>query len=584
MSNKESIPASNISFNGFFYLFLIIFYNSILLMENNHNIIIENNHDIIIKDNHNIITETNNDITWTNISDKINNIFFNIEKITRKFIKIESGTVTRNTIISFTDTLIYSILYTQHDKTKTDIVNELNIIHKDKDKNVIIKRTTIHDKETKIPFDVFIYIFKEIKKLYSDLFEDDQLTKLIAVDGTYNNTNVFNIKGYLETSLNLGFFDINNQIPLDLTFNGIKNKNNELKVLIKYIRDNKDKFKNVILILDRAYCSYSFIDFLNKNNIGFVCRFKNNCKFDRPHNKNRIIEFVTKTKEEIINKDIDTHLINNKKFNKVTIEIKDQYKLITNLDKDQYDNNNIIDIYHKRWDIEVFFKNVKNDFKFENLRISNLDRDDKMYYIHNIKILIVLLLSKIIEKTHMKINNIPTEGTITKRKYTNKKEKNNVVPYTKKEKKEKNKKKINKKPINVNIDNNEQVNLLKDDKENDLPSEKNKDVIDCFIKPNKSETIKCCFKLIYDIFYAKLNQDILKEKTEIFIKYLKTPKGISNKRTCKTPFKKWYIKGYTNKTDSYRMINYIFGFIDEVNINVKTKSKNVTIIEIDYVP
>jgi hypothetical protein len=72
----------------------------------------------------------------------------------------------------------------------------------------------------------------------------------------------FNIKGYLETSLNLGFFDVNSQIPLDLTFNGIKNKNNELQVLIKYIADNKDKFNGVILILDRAYCSYKFIDYL----------------------------------------------------------------------------------------------------------------------------------------------------------------------------------------------------------------------------------------------------------------------------------------------------------------------------------
>ena len=31
---------------------------------------------------------------------------------------------------------------------------------------------------------------------------------------------------------------------------------------------------------------------------------------------------------------------------------------------------------------------------------------------------------------------------------------------------------------------------------------------------------------------------------------------INNKRVCKTPFKKWYIKGYTNKSDNVN-INYV---------------------------
>jgi len=31
-------------------------------------------------------------------------------------------------------------------------------------------------------------------------------------------------------------------------------------------------------VLDRAYCSYKFINFLNNRKINFVCRFRNNCK------------------------------------------------------------------------------------------------------------------------------------------------------------------------------------------------------------------------------------------------------------------------------------------------------------------
>jgi hypothetical protein len=40
--------------------------------------------------------------------------------------------------------------------------------------------------------------------------------KMIVIDGTYNNNNVYNIKGFLETSLSLNmcFFDVYNKIPL----------------------------------------------------------------------------------------------------------------------------------------------------------------------------------------------------------------------------------------------------------------------------------------------------------------------------------------------------------------------------------
>ena len=47
------------------------------------------------------------------------------------------------------------------------------------------------------------------------MFSDDKhkkFLKRIAVDGTYNNTNIYNIEGILETSLNLGFFDIDEEI------------------------------------------------------------------------------------------------------------------------------------------------------------------------------------------------------------------------------------------------------------------------------------------------------------------------------------------------------------------------------------
>ncbi len=523
--------------------------------------------------------DNNKNITYKNICDSLNSIFMNIEKQISNFINKVYKIKTRKTIVTYTDTFIYSTLCTQINKTKTDVINDLNLLL---NKNNELKRTTLYEKEIKIPFEFYVDIFNKITKLYYDLFSDDKIKKLIAIDGTYNNTNVYNIKGYLETSLNMGFFDVNNDIPLDLTFNGIKNKNNELKVLIEYISTNLDKFNNVILILDRAYCSYNFINFLNKKNINFVCRFRNNCSnFEKITKNNRVINFTNYFNETVNNKDIDNHLINNKKFQSVNIKLKDEYNLITNLKRDLYKDEDIKDLYHKRWDVEVFFKIVKYNFNFENIRITNTNQINNPYNIHNIKILIICILSKLFEKAHQQINNIKLEGDIKKRKYKNKKNKSTVLPYKKKEKKKTKKDKTV--IINVNIINNKKI-ILENSKDKIKEPIINKETTKkCILKPNKSLIIKGVYHLINDIFRGNIIENTLVNTFDIFIKYLKIDTSLQNKRICKTPFKKWYIKGYTYKTDMYKIVNFILGFTDKINKNIKMKSKNITIIDINYI-
>jgi len=522
----------------------------------------------------------NFNITYKNICDSLNIIFLNIENDIKNFIYKIYKIKTRKSKVSFIDTFIYATLYTQINKTKTDVINELNLITNN---NEIFNRTTLYEKEIKIPLEFYVDIFNKITKLYNDNFNDDEFKKLVAIDGTYNNTNVYNIKGFLETSLNMGFLDVINEIPLDLTFYGIKNKNNELKVLIEYINNNIDKFKNVIIILDRAYCSYNFINFLNKKNINYVCRFRNNCSNLNKVVKNiRIVNFINYYYESVNNNDIDHYLINNKKFKSVKVKIKDDYNLITNLKKELYTDDKIKEIYHKRWDIEVFFKILKNNFKFENLRITNADQLNNPYNIHNVKILIVYTLSKLFEKIYQKVNNIKTEGTIVKRKYKNKKNKKIDSPYQNKNNKTKNKD-VNKEKtiINKDISNNTKIQFNKNTNLNDnIKKEEN---IKCVLKSNKSLIIKAVYGLITDIFKSELTELKLKKTLNIFVKYSKVDTTINKKRTCKTPFKKWYIKGYTNKSDLNKIVNFIIGFINEINKNLKMKSKNITIIGIDYI-
>ena len=69
----------------------------------------------------------------------------------------------------------------------------------------------------------------------------------------------------------------------------------------------------------------------------------------------------------------------------------------------------------------------------------------------------------------------------------------------------------------------------------------------------------------------------------MYINYIKSDINLKKKRICKTPFKKWYVKGYTNKSDTYNIILYLLGFIKEVISNLKMYSKKYKINNIEYI-
>ena len=89
--------------------------------------------------------------------------------------------------------------------------------------------------------------------------------------------------------------------------------------------------------------------------------------------------------------------------------------------------------------------------------------------------------------------------------------------------------------------------------------------------------------MLYYIINGKLTKDIVNNTFEPFMKYNKIDTTIKNKRICKTPFKKWYIKGYVNKSDYTKIIDFILGFSIKINYNLKTLSKSITIIGIDFI-
>lgn len=102
----------------------------------------------------------------------------------------------------------------------------------------LIKLTIISD-------DYYKLLFYKIINYYDSNFKNNNFN-LIAVDSTYNNTNINNInniKGNLETSLNMGYYNINECIPNDITFCNLFYNNIVYNNFIAYM-----------LLLTHIYC------------------------------------------------------------------------------------------------------------------------------------------------------------------------------------------------------------------------------------------------------------------------------------------------------------------------------------------
>jgi len=69
-----------------------------------------------------------------------------------------------------------------------------------------------------IPYTFYKDLFYKIINLYNEHLKSNDKYNLIAFDGIYNNTNVNNDKCKLETSLNMGYYSINECTLIDITF------------------------------------------------------------------------------------------------------------------------------------------------------------------------------------------------------------------------------------------------------------------------------------------------------------------------------------------------------------------------------
>lgn len=449
------------------------------------------------------------------LSDEINNIFKNVNDDIIKLIFKNTKIKNRNNKLTFVDVLNYIFNYSFINSTKQQIVSDFNFKN-----NTDYDRSSFYKKELNIPLIFYQNLFLKIKNLSNKLMNKNlNLFNVIAVDGTYSNTNLHN-QHKLETCLNMGYYDCTNQIPIELEIKGTDYNNKEIQSLIDYLNKNDINIDNLILVLDRAYFSYDLINFLDNKKINYVIRIKNNSIGIKDKNKaneklinknTRIINYNTKI--NINKKDKNNNIIN--------LEQTLTCNLITNLNETKFNNEIVKDIYLQRWDIEVFFKLIKSNFKFALLREHNeitLTQYKKKYLI----ILINLYLIRLIEFVYSKNNKI-----------------------------NKNKNKSNKK------NNKHKYN----------------------IKNNNSLLIHGFKNLIEPILKSQLNDKLLLNYINSYLIKTYTIKNISNPRISYIPFSKWYIKSYSDYYKYCKIIEAIKNNnFDDLNKNLKILANELKII------
>jgi hypothetical protein len=349
---------------------------------------------------------------------KINDIFKKC--CSNKYINNISKIKLRNNEnkIQLNDVILYRFKYSELDKTKLSILSNINF-----NNNKIFSRQAYYQKEKRIPLDFYSNLLNEIIILHQNVVQKDTTNlihnkfKLVAVDGVCNNDTKSDIM------YNLGIFDISNNVPIniipDIKYDNHYNENSEIEKFITYIKEHHNECKRFIFVIDRLYYNYELINLLISKKLKFIIRIKGNgsaLENGKMSKSNKNYKIFEKIKHNIrmikcqyqAPKLLQKHKLNNNNNKDIKkVFMKQECNLVTNLiSKNSYSDEDILKYYKSRWDIEVFFKFIKNKTKFQYMNENNINDNYKKNYICE---LILVYLSKLLEleipkKENYKIN------------------------------------------------------------------------------------------------------------------------------------------------------------------------------------
>ena len=268
-----------------------------------------------------------------------------IETQNKKYIKRKRET-------DLHDAIAFKLHYTQKNITQLMITDKINDFHKSStERSCYVDRSKLIDE--KLIFDYYEHLDNKINELF---YKKSNSYQIIAVDGikgnayaSTKNQSFKTTKGNdIFTFLSIGFFNVTHNDPCLLR--AVEHKN-ERKAFINNLTVNDNP---TIYVTDRGFVDKKLFIKINDSHNYFICRIRNNSLII-----NNLIN------EQIIT-DYDEDL---KYIRVINYKINDnEYHIITNIPTIMYKFDDIINIYHKRWNIEEYFKFIKGNMKMESFK------------------------------------------------------------------------------------------------------------------------------------------------------------------------------------------------------------------------
>lgn len=309
-----------------------------------------------------------------------------IEKIVNcKFGNIEERAFTRDRDLLFKD--IITIMLGRKGRTTA---MELFDFYKKAEKRAVSKQDYSKQRQ-KIKESFFINAMNETTIDFYENYNYEVYNEyiLVAIDGSktilprvkeleeiYGLANANNSQQKCVQCNISGCYDCLNNIMLDVQIAPYASDERELAK--KNLMALKEKLPNkkMLIIFDRGYPSIDMLHFLDKNGFKYIIRSQDNtyCK-----EKNKM-----KTNDEYVDIELSRDRLTGKMDEETYQELKSKKKyrtrfvkyelstgntewLITNLEKEQFSEEEIGELYFKRWKIEIWYNTLKSKLQIENI-------------------------------------------------------------------------------------------------------------------------------------------------------------------------------------------------------------------------
>ncbi len=219
----------------------------------------------------------------------------------------------------------------------------------------------------------FKSLYEKCTEIYGELLGSSKLLKvdstIVGLSSSLLHTG-FILKGGGASKLNLVKYTIGiTDIPIIADIYTELSYTNENKAMGESLR-NYDKNKGLIRVFDRGIFSREIYDELIDSKTTFVSRINTNCRYKKVES-NTIVHSKEKTNIELYSDEIVFLYSVKKKTNNTfrliksrKIDSKEEIWFVTSITS--LPTHEIAEIYKKRWDIEVFFKFLKQELNFSH--------------------------------------------------------------------------------------------------------------------------------------------------------------------------------------------------------------------------